>query len=153
MSYVPDIFGLIPKNYQRLLIVVLASAGLACCMASIAWIGCASSAGSSGSSPPSIPAAAWQPPQRFSFAPRNLRFKDNIIFLKEANLPVPEVYASLGPPDWESKELRLIAYKAQNNQALFVTYGTNNLVSRHAVKKLTASEVLAEAASLWLRSN
>ena len=141
------------KNYQRWLIVVLASGGLACLIASGVWIGCASSGGSSGNNPPRIPPAAWQPPQRYPAAASNVRFKENILFLKAAGIPVAEVHSSFGPPDWESKELRLIAYKAQNNQALFVTYGTNNLVTRHAVKKLKATEVLAEAASLWLRSN
>ena len=131
---------------------VLALGGVACLVASIAWVGCASSAGSAGNYPSSTPATSWVNSGRQS-APRNTRFRENVLFLQEANIPASEVYASFGPPDWESKELRLIAYRARNNQALFVAYGTNHLVTHHAVKKINAVDSLAEAAKVWLRSN
>jgi len=75
------------------------------------------------------------------------------MFLKEAHVPVSEVYASFGRPDWESKPLRLVAYRAENNQALFVVYGTDNYVTRYAVRKIAATDSLQEVAPLWQQSN
>ena len=137
------------KILQRSSLVVLTTGGLACVAVSFAWLGCASSA---SNSPPSAPPSYWSGSDRDA-APRNARFKDNIVFLKAANVPVSEVYENLGPSDWESKELRLLAYRAENKQVLFVSYGTNNVVARHAVKKIPATDSLAEAATIWLRSN
>ena len=138
------------RPFQRLLTAAFAGGGLVCLITSLIWIGCASGAGNSRPNPPP---SAWQPAPQFPAVAGNLRFKENILFLKEANVPVAEVYGSFGAPDWESKALRLLAYRAQNHQALFVTYGTNNLVTRHAVKKLKTTDSLEEAASGWQRSN
>jgi hypothetical protein len=145
----PRSMARIAKVRRLLLIIVLVIGGLACVIASIAWSGCASGAGSSHESTttsyPTGPARAA--------APKNYRFKENVIFLKEAHVPVSEVYASFGRPDWESKPLCLIAYRAENNQALIVVYGTNNYVTRYTVRKIAGTDSLQEVAPLWLQSN
>ncbi|MCX6925525.1 MAG: hypothetical protein NT154_20295 [Verrucomicrobia bacterium] len=149
MSTSMNAFRLLPKLRRSLLVIVLMIGGVACVIASIAWSGCATGAGSSNSdTPTSYPTGPFR-----AAPPRTKRFTENVIFLKETNVPVSEVYASFGQPDWESKPLRLIAYRAVNNQALYVVYGTNNYVTRYAVKKIAATDSLQEMASLWLQSN
>lgn len=140
------------ETFHRLSLVVLALCGLACLVVSFAWAGCASGAGSAGNYQPSPPPAYWSGSVRRA-APKNTHFKENVLFLKEANVSTAEVYQTFGTADWESKELRLIAYLAQNKQALFVTYGSNNLVAKYVVKKVLAADSLAEAATTWQRSN
>ena len=142
-------FKLLPHLRRLWLIIVLVISGLGCVIASIAWSGCANGRGSSNSdNRTSYPTGPFR-----AAPPRNKRFTENVIFLKETNVPVSEVYASFGQPDWESKPLRLIAYRAVNNQALYVVYGTNNYVTRYAVKKIEATDSLKEVAPLWLQSN
>jgi hypothetical protein len=128
--------------------ILVASGGLACLVAAIVWVGCASPA---SNAPPPSPT----PTRLDGLFPTALRldqFKKNVLFLQEANVPASEVYASFGRPDWESKELRLIAYRARNNQALFVSYGTNNLVLHYEVQKLKENDSLMDAACTWLKS-
>jgi hypothetical protein len=139
----------IAKARRFLLITVLVIGGLAGVIASVAWSGCASGAGSSHEAT----ATSYPIGPIRAAAPRNYRFKENVMFLKEAHVPVSEVYASFGRPDWESEPLRLIAYRAENNQALFVVYGTNNYVTRYAVRKIAATDSLQEMAPLWQQSN
>jgi hypothetical protein len=141
-------YRLSPKVRRPLLIIVLVISGVVCVMASIAWSSCATDPGSKQVSIPASPLTDI----RNSPAARTPYFRENIDFLKAGNVPVSDVYASFGPPDWESKPLRLIAYRARNNQVLFVSYGTNNVVTYHAVRKLKANDSLQEIAPLWLRS-
>ena len=146
-------FKLLPHFWRLWLIFVWVISGLACVIASIAWSGCATGGGSSNSGTPTSYPTSY-PTEPFRAAPpRNKRFTENVIFLKETNVPVSEVYASFGQPDWESTPLRLIAYRAVNNQALYVVYGTNNYVMRYSVKKIKATDSLQEVAPLWLQSN
>ena len=147
-------FRLLPHFWRLWFIMVLVISALACVIASIAWSGCASGAGSGHEGTAiSYPTGSYPTGPVRPAAPRNYRFKENVIFLKEAHVPVSEVYASFGQPDWESKPLRLIAYRAVNNQALYVVYGTNNYVTRYAVRKIAATDSLQEVAPLWLQSN
>lgn len=139
----------IAKVRHLLLIIVLVISGLACVIASIAWSGCASGAGASHENT----AISYPTGPIRAAAPKNHSFKENVLFLKEAHVPVSEVYASFGQPDWESKPLRLIAYRAENNQALIVAYGTDDYVTRYAVRKIAPTDALQEVAPLWLQSN
>jgi hypothetical protein len=139
----------IAKARRLLLMIVLVISGLACVIASIAWSGCASGANASHENTAiSYPTGPFR-----AAAPKNYRFKENVLFLKEPHVPVSEVYASFGRPDWESKPLRLIAYRAENNQALIVAYGTDDCVTRYAVRKIAPTDSLQEVAPLWLQSN
>jgi hypothetical protein len=137
------------KVRRLLLMIVLVISGLACVVASIAWSGCASGAGASHENT----AISYPIGPIRAAAPKNRRFKENVLFLREAQVPVSEVYASFGRPDWESKPLRLIAYRAENHQVLMVAYGTNDYVTRYAVRKIAPTDSLQEVAPLWLQSN
>jgi hypothetical protein len=86
----------LPKVWRPLVILLLVLSALACVIASIAWSGCATGAGSNQAIVPTYPQPGGSP------FPKNHGFGDNVLFLKEAHVPVSEVYASFGLAGWES---------------------------------------------------
>ena len=83
------------------------------------------------------------------------KFKANIAFLKEEDVTTNDVRQSLGTPEWESTELRLMAYtseKGNRKNALFLIYDANDRVVRHEVRKIKHEDLLETAAQAWFKS-
>jgi hypothetical protein len=132
----------LPKLFAT---VLVAFCGLASLAAAIIWTGCARPQ----NDPPPARVGSEAGPSRIA---RIDRFDENILFLQEPNVPKSEVYACLGFPDWESKDLHVLAYRARNHQALFVSYGTNDFVTRYSVIKLKPTDSLPGIASTWAKA-
>ena len=140
-----------PKTCMRLILTLLGFSGFASLIASLVWGGCASNGGDR-----SIPAypPAYNRSEGFQSRPLiHDRFKENINFLKEMNVPVTEVRSSLGHPHWESRELRLMVYRSRSKSTLFIAYGNDDIVTRHEVRTTNSGDSLELLATEWLKSN
>lgn len=133
------------KFCHQLLSVLVLAGGLACTLAAFTWVGCATNPDGSSRYRPSYES-------RYAYntgLTKDARLKERIYFLTESNVSVAEVNVRLGIPDWQSKELRLLAYRVRKDQVLFITYGVDNLVTRHELLKFKPADSLSEAAITW----